>query len=304
MLKWRLISASVIIGGLLGLLHLDFHYPLGAAGVWLLPLAVTASAMIVYELLDLWKERPDCPPRWPAMAGAPLTVLAASVPVWWEVSGATYPSDCPIGRLGWPLLGLTVGIGLAFIGEMRRYQQPGTSTGSVALSVLAIVYAGLLLSFLVNLRLLHGSRWGMAYLLSVIIIVKLSDTGAYFVGKQLGKRKMAPVLSPGKTLEGALGAFLAALVAALLCYGWLVPALVGRDQPRGPLWGWLLLAVLVTISGMIGDLAASLLKRDAGRKDSSRWLPGLGGVVDILDSLLFAAGPAYYFFAAGITGGP
>ena len=113
---------------------------------------------------------------------------------------------------------------------------------------------------------------------------------------------MAPVLSPGKTVEGAVGALLAACLGACVCYAFVVPAIVGKEAERGPLWGWLLFGLVVAIAGMIGDLAESLLKRDAGRKDSSRWLPGLGGVLDILDSIVFAAAPAYFYFASGLIG--
>jgi phosphatidate cytidylyltransferase len=200
------------------------------------------------------------------------------------------------------LLAIVAGIGLAFVGEMMRYRQPGRSTGSMALSVLVLAYAGLLPSFLVNLRLFHDHRWGMVALISLVVIVKGADTGAYFVGRRFGKHKLAPVLSPGKTVEGAIGAFFAAAGAAALCYYGIVPLMVGDDSARGPLWGWLLLSLLLAGSGMLGDLAESLLKRDAGRKDSSRWLPGLGGVLDILDSVVFAAAPAYFFFATGLIG--
>ncbi len=302
MLKWRLISAAVIISGLLGLLHLDYHYPLGASGVWLIPLALIVSVLMVQELLDLWSARGDLPARWPVLLGAPLTVLLATVPELWPLCGQTYPVACPIGRLGWPLLGMVIGIGLAFVGEMRRYERPGTSTGSIALSVLTVGYAGLLLSFLVNLRLFFSHQWGMAALLSVIIIVKLSDTGAYFTGRLLGRHKMAPVLSPGKTREGAVGACVAAVLAAWACGAWLVPAVVGPAARSGPWWAWMLFGLLVALAGMVGDLAESLLKRDAQRKDSSRWLPGLGGVLDIVDSLVFAAAPAYFLLAAGLVG--
>ncbi len=311
MLKWRLISASVIIAGLLVLLHLDFHYPLGAAGVWLLPLALVVSLMMTRELMDLWSARADLPVRWPVYVAAPLTVLAAGVPLVWPWWGRSYPADCTIGVLGWPLLALFLGIGLSFVGEMMRYSGPSPtgpsrSTGSIALSIFAIAYAGLLLSFLVLLRLWHSAQWGMAALLSLVVIVKLSDTGAFFVGRRWGRHKMAPLVSPGKTWEGAAGGLVAALAGAWMCYAWLVPVLVrGEGQravARGPLWGWLLLGGLLAVTGMVGDLAESLLKRDAQRKDSSRWLPGLGGVLDILDSIVFAAPAAYFFFATGLIG--
>jgi len=123
------------------------------------------------------------------------------------------------------LVGMSAGLVLAFIAEMARYTRPGHSTGSIALSVLAIGYAGLLLSFLVCLRLLPDSQWGMAAVVSVIVIVKLSDTGAYFTGRALGRHKMSPVLSPKKTIEGAVGGIAAAclgpgFVAPGSCRNW------------------------------------------------------------------------------------
>lgn len=302
MLKLRLLSAAVILAGLFGLLHLDFHYPWGAPGVWLLPLGLLAAVLMVSELLDLWRERPDCPPAWPLYVGAPLTVLLAAAPLWWTLQGVAMPGDALIGRLGWPLLGVGAGIALAFLAEMARYTQPGRSTGSIALAVLAVVYAGLLLSFLVSLRLLPDPRWGMVAVISVIVVVKLADTGAYFTGRALGRHPMSPVLSPKKTVEGAIGGVAAACLGAWICRAAIVPSLVDADPPRGSLAAWLLYGVVLAVAGMVGDLSESLLKRDVQRKDSSSWLPGLGGVLDILDSLLFAAPAAYLFWAAGLIG--
>lgn len=301
MLRWRLVSAAVILTGFFGLLYLDYHHPLGTSGAWLLPLALLVSVLMVSELLDMWSQRSDRPVAWPLYLGAPLTVLAASLPVFRQIStGATSPSG--FGDLAWPLAAVSAVVMLAFLVEMTRYDQPGRATGAVGLATLAVVYAGLLPSFLVSLRLWGGHAWGMAALLTMIAVVKLSDTGAYFVGRALGRHKMSPRLSPGKTVEGAVGALLAGILAALLCYYVLVPAVVGMDVPRGPIWGWLLFGLLGALFGMIGDLAESLLKRDAGRKDSSSWLPGLGGVLDVLDSLVFVAPVTYFYFAAGVIG--
>jgi phosphatidate cytidylyltransferase len=302
LLKLRLLSATIIISGLLGLLYLDAQYSWGAPGVWLLPLALVVAVMMVYELVDLWRERSDRPTAWPLYVGAPLTVLLAAAPIWWTLSGEPFPADSLVGRLGWPLVGSCVGVALAFSAEMARYTQPGRSTGSIALSVLAIGYAGLLVSFLVSLRLLPDPQWGLVAVVSVIVVVKLSDTGAYFTGRALGRHKMSPVLSPKKTVEGALGGLAAAGLGAWLCRGALVPALVASDQGRGALANWLLYGLVLAVSGMLGDLAESLLKRDAQRKDSSSWLPGLGGILDILDSLVFAAAPAYFCWASGLVG--
>lgn len=309
LLTWRLISAGVLITPLLVLLYLDFHYPVGARGVWLLPLALVISVMMVHELLSLWRPRPDCPLGWPLYVAAPLVVLGAGLPLILQMPGVAGHLAYPVDTFDTLLLALVLGIGLVFGGEMSRYagagDSSGQSTGSIALSVLAIVYAGLLVGFLVKLRGLGAAAepdWGMAALLSLVFIAKLSDTAAYFVGRQFGTHKMAPLLSPSKTVEGAVGAFVAAGVGGYICHAFLVPALVGQDTARGPLWSWLLLGGLVTVTGMIGDLAESLFKRDARRKDSSTWLPGLGGVLDVLDSIVFAAAPAYFYFASGLIG--
>ncbi len=231
MLKLRLFSATVIISALVGLLYLDATCFPTLPGICLLPLAVVAAMLMVHELLDLWRDRPDRPLAWPVYAGTIMTVALTAMPMLWGWTRQSYPPVSPVGQLGWPLLGMAAGVALTFLGEMMRYTQPGRSTGSIALSVLAISYAGLLMSFLVSLRLLGSPRWGMAAIVSLMVIVKLSDTGAYFAGRAWGRHKMAPVLSPKKTIEGAVGGVVAACLGACLCYGWIVPRLVGPDVP-------------------------------------------------------------------------
>lgn len=306
MLRWRLLSAAVIIAILLGLLHLDFHHaPRGASGAWLVPLGILFTVLGVAEVLDLLSTQGLRPVWWSTLSGSVLVFVGACAPVAWPLLlGRTYPADCPLGKLGWALAGLAVGVGLAFVGEMRRYREPGGVIIHVALSVFVIAYVGLLMSFVVLLRLFHDHAWGMVALISVVLVVKMADTGAYATGRLFGKRKLAPRISPGKTVEGLVGGFLAASLAALLFAWFLVPRLVGAEAAAnsGPWWGWLIYALLLTLVGLIGDLAESLLKRDMGRKDSSRWLPGLGGVLDILDSILFAAPIAHLCWSAGLIG--
>lgn len=295
----------MIVVPLLGLVYLDFHSPAHARGAWLLPLALVVSVMMVRELLSLWRERPDCPRGWPIHVAAPLVVLGAGFPLILRLPCFGVQMEYPLGTFDAVVLAMVLGIGLVFGAEMSRYTPSGHSTGRIALSVLAIVYAGLLVGFLVKLRRFGEAAeqdWGLAALLSLVFIVKLSDIAAYFVGRHFGKHKMAPVLSPSKTVEGAVGALVAAGVGGAICHAFLVPVLVGQHVERGPLWAWLLFGGLVTVAGMIGDLAESLFKRDAHRKDSSCWLPGLGGVLDVLDSIVFAVAPAYFYFAAGLIG--
>ena len=165
-----------------------------------------------------------------------------------------------------------------------------------------ILVSGLLTSFLIALRVYHGNRWGMAAVVSLIFVTKMSDTGAYFVGRSLGRHKMTPILSPKKTIEGGIGGVVTACLCSWLYFRWFVPWLVGPDAVATPWWGCVLYGVVIAVAGVWGDLAESLLKRDMERKDSSRWMPGLGGVLDVLDSLLVAAPAAYLCWAAGLVG--
>jgi phosphatidate cytidylyltransferase len=206
--------------------------------------------------------------------------------------------------LALPLSGWGLAVCLVFAAEMRRYQRPGEVVERLALALLAIAYVGGLLGFVVLLRLLAlperplGSL-GMVALASLVIVVKLCDIGAYTVGRLIGRHKMAPVLSPRKTIEGGLGGLLFACGGAFLSLHLLAPRLV--DELPIPSWAWLPLGLLLGVFGMLGDLAESLIKRDVGRKDSSRWMPGFGGLLDLLDSVLLAAPAAYLFWIIALS---
>jgi phosphatidate cytidylyltransferase len=175
---------------------------------------------------------------------------------------------------------------------MRHYTKPGGTVGGIAATCFAVVYVGLMFAFLVQLRLARG----MGALATLLIVVKMSDIGAYTVGRLIGRHKMAPRLSPGKTIEGACGALAFALLASWAAFHWLVPALQLHWQRPCPWWGWVAFGILIGAAGMLGDLAESLIKRDVGRKDSSTWLPGFGGVLDMVDSVLLAAPVAWFWW--------
>jgi phosphatidate cytidylyltransferase len=182
--------------------------------------------------------------------------------------------------------------------EMARYEKPGGVTVNIAAAVFAVVYVGLMLGFIVQLRMV----WGIGALASLLIVVKFGDTGAFAVGRLFGRHKMAPKLSPGKTIEGALGGVLFSCASSWAVFYWLIPALSSASPQVGTWWRCVLFALLVCFAGMAGDLAESLIKRDAQRKDSSTWMPGLGGILDILDSTLLAGPVAYACWATGLVG--
>jgi phosphatidate cytidylyltransferase len=148
----------------------------------------------------------------------------------------------------------------------------------------------------------------MLALVSLIAIVKMSDTGQYAVGRLIGRHKLAPVVSPGKTWEGAIGGLVFAIATAWLIFAWSAPRMTNSPGGLPPLGESVaggvritLFAVLLAAAGLLGDLAESMLKRDAEVKDSSTWLPGFGGVLDLMDSLLGAAPVAYLLWALGLV---
>ena len=290
MLRYRLLMATLIIAPLVGLLLADYHW--GPPGAWLAPLALLAVVAAVGEMLGLLEAGGLQPVKWTCYGGAVLVLAASLAPLCWTVRGASYPADCPLGQLGWPWAAMGLSVGLVFLGEMIRYQAPGGVIVHVATALLTVAYTGLLFSFLVALRMLDSNETGMAALVSVIWVAKWSDTGAYAFGRLFGKRKLVPLLSPGKTIVGGLGGLATGAAAAFVFFQWITPWLtLGRSI--GHWWMWIGFGLLVTLAAMVGDLAASLLKRDMGRKDSSTWMPGLGGVLDVIDSVILSSPVGY-----------
>jgi phosphatidate cytidylyltransferase len=186
-----------------------------------------------------------------------------------------------------PLAVITVGVLLFFV---AHFKDTTNALVHIALEFFGVCYVTLPLCFLLgilypltNHPIAQDGRWWLGYL---IIVTKITDVGAYFVGRLWGKHKLAPILSPKKTVEGAIAGFFSAVGASVLLY-WL-----GKRYSQGmfdltlpdAIW----LGMLIGIVGQVGDLAESMLKRDAYVKDSNT-LPGIGGVLDLLDSLLFTS---------------
>ena len=302
MLKWRLIGSIAIILPLCGLSWLDYEYNFGRPGLWLLPLVLLLGVLAAEEILDLLRAKQLHPIGWSCHLGSFLVLLAASLPIWWP--GSTIPSL--IEQAKWILYTLAFGAVLAILGEMRRYEKPGHSMIHLGLTIFAIYYVGGLLSFIIRLRLVGddtdvANALGMFALLSMIVVVKISDIGAYFIGSNFGRTKLVPRLSPGKTMEGTLGGLAASCLGSYVMFEWVGPWMIGGPVGGIP-FGWLLFALLVSPAGMLGDLAESMFKRDMETKDSSKWLIGLGGVLDVLDSMLLGAPVALLCWELGIVG--
>ncbi len=194
-----------------------------------------------------------------------------------------------------------------FVLALMYYSKGKNVEGVVAAAggtMFAMIYLGFMLGFFLALRRWHPS-W---MILAIIMVTKMCDTGAFFVGSSIGKHKLIPWLSPKKTWEGLIGGLAtSALVAALLAM-WGQSLGEVEFQPgqvyQYSITPWVAAGAgaLIGLVGQAGDLTASLFKRDAGIKDSSSLLPGFGGVLDLLDSPLLVAPVAYWIFHGNISG--
>jgi phosphatidate cytidylyltransferase len=269
---------------------------------WLLPIVVLLAIGGVGELIRLMTSDDLFLPAWILRPAAVAIPIAAAFGA--EAFAAAHSRASPAAAIGWAGATFMAAVLILFVDEIAAYRSRARSLERLSVSVFILAYLGLPLAFMVSLRLiclenLGPEQKGLAHLgivplLSMIAVVKGGDTAAYLVGSTVGRHRMTPLLSPGKTWEGAAASLVGALAAAWLLLVAARPA--GSLQPWG---GWLAYGLIVGVAGMIGDLAESLLKREAGAKDSGGSLGGLGGVLDLVDSMLLAAPVAWLLWAAG-----
>lgn len=246
-------------------------------GLLLSPAAVLIAILAARELTGLLRQAQ-------ILAS---TFLTCSVAVLGLLVSAFLP-DSFSGVTGGAVVSLAVASVL--VGSMMYYGRHKNTDGMIAAAggaLLAFCLLGLLLGYIVMLR----REYSIWIVLWVLLTTKSSDIGAYTLGSLIGKHKLIPWLSPGKTWEGLLGAVLfGALVGAGGAAILALAGIAGRPAiiPAAGLGG------LFAISGQAGDLLESVLKRDAGAKDSGGSIPGFGGVLDVIDSLLLAAPVAYW----------
>ncbi len=247
--------------------------------LWWLFVTLAAAAMVIalwefYLLAKKLKLKPDAAAGY--LAGAAIVTIAILTP----------QADPGINVLLsiFVIIVLTAGTLIATTLRGAPFDSMIASTGA---TILGVLYVPLLGSHLISLRTGFNPTLS-AHLLSFFFLVLMgADTGAYYVGRTFGTHKLAPTISPGKTWEGVIGGVVAALAMAALAHFWFFREL--------PLKYILPLAVIMTVVGILGDLSESALKRGAGAKDAANILPGHGGILDRLDSLLFNAPLIYYF---------
>ena len=202
-----------------------------------------------------------------------------------------------IGRFEPPAIALGAMVILALFGLALWRRAPDQHPlGAAAATLLGVCYTGALLSFAYALRYhnyIVTARAGAALVFYPLILTWVSDTAGFFVGRAIGNRKLMPSVSPGKTIAGAVGALAFCMLASWAYARWvLVPFASLGIRPAVAL----ALGVAIGVAVQTGDLVESLLKREGGVKDSSHLLPGHGGILDRIDSLLFALPVAYFLF--------
>jgi phosphatidate cytidylyltransferase len=296
---------AVLLGGFATLAWAD---AIGLGGAlpawWLMPLLVGLAIGGVNECVHLFAARDLLLRAWWLRMGVVAIFLSAAI-----ASQAFVAADMSavVAAMSYPMVVYAVTAGLLFAIEVLDYRPGSRSLERLAAGLLVLTYLGLPMAFMVGLRLLcvenlgpeqrGPGHLGILPLVSMIAVVKAGDVAAYLVGSLLGRHRMAPILSPGKTLEGLAGSLGGSLLAAWLFLGSGV-----MQTPGTPAGGWMLYGLTVGGAGILGDLAESLLKREAGIKDSGILLGGLGGVLDLVDSMLFAAPVAWVLWASGTIG--
>lgn len=300
MLSRRLFSAAIIVSIMIFLTWLDFFLGrpemLGRPGLVLAILSIGISVVAAGELVHMWRSEEIKLRYSVACYGTLIMTTFAFVPLFWS-----FPVDCPIGVFGWAVIGMTCATGTAFCFEMRFSELDRDSVTRLAYYVLTLGYLAILFGFLAPHRLLEQNNLlGIFSIVSLITTVKLSDACAYFAGKSMGTVKLAPRLSPNKTVQGGVGAVLGGVLGAMFMVYVIAPYLFQFELGR-PMWWVIAYGVALTLAGMFGDLAESYLKRTAQCKDSSSWFPGLGGALDVIDSLVAAAPVSFLMWMIDVS---
>lgn len=289
MLGWRLLVSATLIPLLFGLFYLDQRA--GSSAPWLLGLCWLLIFRGTWEITQLLTVR-NLKPGYPLVCLLSLLICNAAWLPWLVPSLQTGANDPQ--TLSLALLSVTYAISvlLLFLKNAIRFQEPGQTMEVLGAELLGVSYVGFLLAMLAELRWVAGPQTGYLALGALIISAKLGDVGGYTFGRLWGKKKLVPRLSPGKTWMGGFGAIFGASLGAWL---WLqfTPSLF-NDSWSAPAWYWsILFGAIIGVVGLVGDLCESLIKRDVGKKDSAELLPGFGGLLDLLDSPLYAGPVAF-----------
>ena len=263
-----------IITALVGLPILLFTIWMG--GLWFLAVVIAATAVASWEFYQLADKASGARPlHWLGILLSILIICNASAAL----------EEILIG-IGIPVLPGSAIIASATVLPLILFiiKRPSNPLNAWSTTVAGVLYVGFLTSHAVLLRDLDNGR---DWLLFALLVTFATDTFAFLIGRQFGRHALAPALSPNKTWEGSIAGIISASLASFLLYFWL--------PLDAPIWLIVGLGGAISVTGQLGDLVESMLKRRAGISDAGRFLPGHGGVLDRLDSIVFTLPLIYYF---------
>ncbi len=254
-----------------------FEYPSRIIG---LPISILMLALAVLAFLEIARLATGAGVNVLKYSGILCTSALGTFPFWWQYISADEPTAQQL------LLVLAIALLLIFAEQMIRFKIEDAFR-RISSTLLAFIYLGSCGAIVLALRL----SYGVGMLIVFLAAVKFTDIGAYFTGSFIGRHKMIPWLSPGKSWEGLVGGLATAAGISMLAV-WILQVEILS------LWQAAIFGVVIGLAGQFGDLCESLLKRSAQQKDSGALVPEFGGVLDIIDSPLLAAPIAYLFILA------
>ncbi|HUU84710.1 MAG TPA: phosphatidate cytidylyltransferase [Phycisphaerae bacterium] len=297
-LDWFLATSPKTAGGTLG--HLVSRGTL---------IPVLFAALVLGGSLEMMRLLRSVGLRPHALIAVVMCVVLMLSP-WLCAAGLLGESPGDVEGLQWQLIWLGLAALVTGVAQLRRGFTDG-AIGDIAATWMTILYLGLLPSFATQLRSspdVPGSE-GPWLILMFLAVTKASDVGAYLTGTAIGRRKLIPAISPGKSIEGAVGGVLVSILVAVIFHQFYFVAgaelpsdsdvLIGFEEISRPVrslafWQAVVFGALMSVFGQLGDLFESIFKRAAGKKDSASLLPSYGGLLDLIDSPVFAAPVAWF----------
>ena len=290
-MRTRIIFGLLLAAALAAMLWLDLHKDWRGAPLCLVAMALTGAAL--HEFFAMVRNVGLVPFR---LTGMGFGIVLLPYYVWTEELESPLGPQALTAFLLAPLLLLVLAL---MARAYTRSEGFGPQLKNIAVTLFGVIYIAVPMAFLILARFLTettgGNKEGWDLVMLVVAVTKSSDVGAYFVGTLIGKHKLAPTVSPNKTVEGAIGGIVMSVAAALIMvYGMKIKTFTNLEYE---LIATISFGIVVGIASLLGDLTESFIKRGTNIKDSGNLLPSFGGVLDLVDSFLVSAPVAYFMLA-------
>jgi len=290
-MRTRIVFGALLVLALAGLLWLDLNPNWRGAPLCIVAMALTGAAL--HEFFAMVAHVDLKPFR---LTGMGFGIVLLPYFVWAEELQVLLGPQALTAFIIAPLLALILAL---MARASTRPEGFGAQLKNIAVTLLGVLYIAVPMAFLILTRFLtekrHSGGEGWDLVMLVLAVTKASDVGAYFTGSLIGRRKLAPKVSPNKTVEGSVGGIIASTIVALIMV-YAIDIHTLKDLDHG-LLATISFGIIIGIASQIGDLTESFIKRGTGVKDSGNLLPSFGGVLDVIDSFLVAAPVAYFVLA-------